>query len=954
MIRRYVALLLLMMAWSCTVPCFADSVDEHVKEMKIDDENSVITLYMDDEFSEQAFTEKQIKKIYKKVRKSIKKELPAQYGYYQVTILVNGTPIENLAKGEKNEEPKHKERHAKKHRGGWWGDIGYDGEPWVTNLSRPNKVTAGLAGRHIALWQSHGRYYDKAKAQWKWQRPFFFSTTEDLFTQTIVVPYLIPMLESAGANVFTPRERDWQTAEVIVDNDLPHGGYTEGTHSGRWHKADVMGFAVPTDTIPDGYNPFEKGTVRQIGTTRSDDCSFASYQPSIPKPGRYAVYVSYATVEGSIDDALYTVYHTGVRTDFHVNQQMGGGTWVYLGTFDFDAGNSAANRVVVSARSTSKGVVTTDAVRFGGGMGNISRGGSTSGMPRSLEGARYYAQWAGAPYNVYAGYKGEDDYKDDINVRSLMTNWLCGGSPYNPGKEGKRVPIDLSLAVHSDAGYNKDMQSIYGSLAICSTNFDEGKLPSGISRDHSKDLAQQLLDQSQKDLTSRYGKWNWRHLYDRNYSETHYPAVPSAIFETLSHQSFPDMKLAHDPDFKFTLARSIYKTILRYEAEAHGEKSVVVQPLSPENFSISLSRQGLASLTWVPQRDGDESSATPTAYNVYMSAGQYGYDNGTEVKQSRYSMQLQPDVLYRFRVTATNAGGESFPTEELCVLYHGAEAKTVMIVNGFQRLSSPAVHDGYDDKGFDINDDPGVSYGMTAGWSGQQQVFSTATAGSEGPGSFGYSGQELQGKFIAGNDFNYVAEHAEAIASAGQYNIVSATKSLVEWGGVNLSQYDCIDMLLGNERNDGHSLKPYKTFSKQLQQQLADYMRTAGNGHTLLVSGSYVASDMLEDDAEAAFMRDVLHCSFDGTIRGLNGIVSGLQQTLSVTNTLNERHYATTRSDILSPQQGAFVAMQYADGKTAAVATPRHSFVMGFPFECITDASQRALVMRGILAFLNQ
>ena len=955
-LHKYLFLLLLMAATSVVTPAHADSVEEHVTEMKIDDKNSVITLYMDDEFSKQTFTEKQIKKIYKKTKKRIKKELPPQYAYYQIRILAFGTPIEEIAKHEKEEEQKQKrkDRHAKKHRG-WWGDIYYDGAPWVTNVSRPNWVTAGLAGRHIALWQSHGRYYDKAKARWKWQRPFFFSTTEDLFTQTIVVPYLIPMLESAGANVFTPRERDWQSAEVIVDNDTPYSGYTEGTHSGRWHKADAAGFAIPTDTIPDGYNPFEKGTVRQINTTRNEDCSFASYQPNFTKKGRYAVYVSYATVDNSIDDALYSVYHKGIRTDFHVNQQMGGSTWVYLGTFDFDIGSSPANRVVVSSQSSSKGVLTTDAVRFGGGMGNISRGGSVSGMPRCLEGARYYAQWAGAPYNVYAGYKGEDDYKDDINVRSLMTNWLSGGSPYNPNKEGKRVPFDLSLAVHSDAGYNKDMQSIHGSLAVCSTNFDEGKLPSGVSRQHSKDFAQQLLDQSMKDLKSHYGKWNWRDLYDRNYSETRYPAVPSAIFETLSHQSFPDMKLAHDPDFKFTLARSIYKTILRYEAEAHGEKSVV-QPLSPENFTISLSKQGVASLTWVPQKDGDESSATPTAYNVYMSAGQYGYDNGTEVKQSRYTLQLQPDVLYRFRVTATNAGGESFPTEELCVLYHNAFARNVLIVNGFQRLSSPAVHDGYDDKGFDINEDPGVSYGITAGWSGQQQVFSTATAGSEGPGTFGYSGQELQGKFIAGNDFNYVGEHAQAIATAGLYNIVSASKQSVEWGGVNLSQYDCVDLLLGNERNDGHSLKPYKTFSKRLQQELQNYLNIQNGSisgrHTILVSGSYVASDMLENDSEVTFIRNTLNCSFGGTIRELNGIVSGLNQTISVTNILNDRHYATTRSDVLYPQGGAFIAMQYADGASAAVATPHRSFVMGFPLECITDVNQLSLVMRGVLSFL--
>ncbi|MBO7051089.1 MAG: xanthan lyase [Prevotella sp.] len=951
--------LVIFMTWCSFVPCFADSVEDHIKEMKIDESAGTITLCMDDDFASQTFTEKSVRKIYKKTRKQLRKALPAHYGSYNVVIVAAGVPIESLLAGQEDDgHDVKKPRRSRRHGGGWWGDIYHDGAPWVTNVSRPNRITAGLEDLHIALWQSHGRYYDKAKQCWKWQRPFFFSTTEDLFTQTIVVPYLIPMLESAGANVFTPRERDWQMAEVIVDNDTPARGYSEGTSSGRWHDAGVQGFAMPVDTISDGYNPFEHGTVRMTRATHSDDASFVSYQPSLPQSGRYAVYVSYATTPHSIDDALYSVYHKGVRTDFHVNQQMGSGTWVYLGTFDFDAGSSTANRVVLSAHSLSKGDVTADAVRFGGGMGNISRGGSVSGMPRCLEGARYYAQWAGAPYSVYAGYKGENDYKDDINVRSLMTNWLCGGSAYLPNREGKRVPIDLSLAVHSDAGYNKDMQSIYGSLAICSTNFDEGRLPSGISRSHSKDLAEQLLDQSLKDLKSRYGQWTWRHLYDRNYSETRYPAVPSAIFETLSHQSFPDMRLAHDPDFKFTLARSIYKTILRYEAEAHGRKSVVVQPLSPDNFSITLSDSGVASLTWVPQSDSAEPSATPTSYKVYMSAGQYGYDNGTLVPHSRHTVQLQRDVLYRFRITAVNDGGESFPTEELCVLYHAPGAKTVMVVNGFQRLSSPAVHDGYDDKGFDIADDPGMSYGLTAGWSGQQQVFSTSTAGSEGPGTFGYSSQELQGRFIAGNTFDYVAEHAAAIASAGQYNIVSATKSLVEWGGIDLSRYDCLDILLGAERNDGHSLRPYKTFSPHFRQQLAHYMSTTGGSisgrHTLLVSGSYVASDMLESDEEVRFLRDVLHTSFHSTIRGLNGIVTGMQQTLSVTNTLNDRHYATTRSDVLTPQQGAFVAMQYADGKTAAVATPARSFIMGFPLECITDASQRSLVMRSIMTFLLQ
>ena len=99
-------------------------------------------------------------------------------------------------------------------------------------------------------------------------------------------------------------------------------------------------------------------------------------------------------------------------------------------------------------------------------MGNINRGGIKSGLPRCVEGARYTAQWSGAPYSVYSGKGGEDDYADDINSRSHMVNWMAGGSVYVPTIEGLKVPLELSLAVHSDAGYAKDFNSLVGSLAI--------------------------------------------------------------------------------------------------------------------------------------------------------------------------------------------------------------------------------------------------------------------------------------------------------------------------------------------------------------------------------------------------------------------------------------------------------------------------------------------------------
>lgn len=341
-----------------------------------------------------------------------------------------------------------------------------------------------------------------------------------------------------------------------------------------------------------------------------------------------------------MSDAQYIVMHKGQRTVFKVNQQMGGGTWVYLGTFDFDRGNNEFNRVVVTNSSSESGVVTTDAVRFGGGMGNIERGGSCSGMPRCLEGARYSAQWAGAPYSVYSSKNGSDDYGDDINVRSNMTNWLAGGSTYVPTLDGKKVPIELSLAVHSDAGYTTVNDSIIGSLAICTTSFNDGRLNSGVSRMVSHDFADSLLTGLQRDISGKYRKWTRRYLWDRNYSETRKPEVPSAIIETMSHQNFADMRRGLDPNFRFTLARSLYKTILRFVNGNHSVPSVV-QPLPVSNFRIERNSSGGLRLSWIAEKDEQEPTAVPTSYIVYTSEDGIGFDNGTVVYTSSFDFEAK-------------------------------------------------------------------------------------------------------------------------------------------------------------------------------------------------------------------------------------------------------------------------------------------------------------------------
>lgn len=903
----------------------------------LDDRRRTLNVQLSPSFAAQDFTASSVRFYYKRLAKA----LPRPYNKYKLTIKAGGLPIEQLVAGSKCE----------KGMPNAWGKTEYEGAPWVMNDSRPYFVSHGLFDRHLSLWASHGRYYDGKKDRWKWQRPNLFGTTEDLFTQTIVIPYLIPMLENAGAVVFTPRERDWQKNEVIVDNG--GRGYVEDNGKETWKTAQEKGFAYHAGTYRDGENPFTQGTARAVKATKKADVSWASYQPNIPQGGKYAVYVSYQSLKNSVSDAQYIVMHKGQRTVFKVNQQMGGGTWVYLGTFDFDRGNNEFNRVVVTNSSSESGVVTTDAVRFGGGMGNIERGGSCSGMPRCLEGARYSAQWAGAPYSVYSSKNGSDDYGDDINVRSNMTNWLAGGSTYVPTLEGKNVPIELSLAVHSDAGYTTVNDSIIGSLAICTTSFNDGRLNSGVSRMVSHDFADSLLTGLQRDISGKYRKWTRRYLWDRNYSETRKPEVPSAIIETMSHQNFADMRRGLDPNFRFTLARSLYKTILRFVNGNHSVPSVV-QPLPVSNFRIERNSSGGLRLSWIAEKDEQEPTAVPTSYIVYTSEDGMGFDNGTVVYTSSFDFEAKKGVNYCFKVTALNRGGESFPSETLAAyLSKSAHAKDILVVDGFSRLSGPAVVDDYSRQGFDLGSDIGVSYGLTAGWNGRQQCFDKSRAGSEGEGSLGYCGDELAGRFIMGNNRDGSVCHVKDIAMSGAYNVVGCSLEALDNNLVKLDHYNLVDIAFGLQRNDGHSLVVYKTFSETLQSKLRSYAKSGGR---ILVSGAYVGSDMTQPH-ERSFMSDVLKTTFTGTDTNAgNNMVDGLGLSFGIIRQINDRHFAATSVDRIAACDGrSFAAMRYQDGSTAGVAydgTDYKSFVMGYPYECINNVRTRQHVMKGLLGFL--
>ena len=916
----------------------------HLDSISVNDSLKTVTVYANNAFGEQLFTKPSTDFIYTDIRKL----LPDTLQNYQLTVKTGGWAIENLIPN-RLQDPVDKSRT--------WGDIDYKGKPWVFNATRPYTITRGLTNRHFTVWASHGIYYNIAEDQWKWQRPPLFATSEDLFTQTIVTPYLIPMLENAGAIVFTPRERDWQKHEVIVDNDSLTTGYTEQSIHHPWQTTPMPGFGLHAGNYVDHENPFEAGTARMIeATEHKHHLGHVIYQPAIPEAGRYAVYVSYQTVEGSVDDARYTVWHKGVATEFHVNQQMGGSTWVYLGTFDFDEGCNEQNRVVLSNFSDKSGIVTADAVRFGGGMGNIERGGRLSGMPRCLEGSRYYAQWAGMPYEVYSSKEGQDDYGDDINARSYMSNLLSGGSCYLPDTTGRGVPIELSLAIHSDAGYTRDGKTNTGTLTICMTTFRDSTVNAGFSRLASRDLADDLLVNIPYDIRRKYGKWQTRELYDRNYSECRMPEVPSAILEALSHQNFADMRMAQDPNFRFDLARSIYKTLLRYTARMH-HTDYVVQPLAPDNVSVTLTDKGKARISWTATEDPYEPTAVPTCYVLYTAKDNEDFDNGFFLNSDKTSttIDLEPDKLYSFRVAAVNAGGESFPSEVVSALYNPTAQKKVLVVNGFHRLASPKVRDNATEQGFDLNEDIGVSYGLTAGWRGFQTSFDRSQMGKETSKGLGFTNDSLAGQFIAGNDFDYIRTHASAIASARRYSIASCSSKAIENGKMTLEGYALVDLILGLECNDGYSLVKYQTFPNELRPHLKAH---AAQGGALLVSGAYVGRDMTSEQ-DKAFLANLLKCDYGGTQSDYleRDSIQGLGTTFTFYRQPNSKHYAAQHPDVLLPVEPAYPAMAYSNLQSACVAYNGNDYralTIGFPFECIKSKQMQGVLMRGILTFLLQ
>jgi len=802
--------------------------------------------------------------------------------------------------------------------------------PLVQRCGMP-EFNMGLQNRHIAVWHSHGLYYNFDHDRWMWQRAPLFTTVEDVYTMSYVLPFLVPMLENAGANVLLPRERDYSTEEYVAE--------AEGN---KWNV-------------------------------------------EIAKRGNYAVYVSYNTTSNSSEKAHYTVHHLGGSTEFDVNQKMAGGIWVYLGNFDFDKGIA---EISLENKDGSNSTVSAGKVKIGGGVGE-------SGQPRFIEAAKYWLMYSGVDSTVWDQNKNEHDYRDDFMCRGAWVDYLSSGSHANPGqfippkdgndkqpanRDGLNIPIDLSLAFHTDAGVTPN-DSIVGTLAIY-TRIIDGKhtFANGENRLNQRMYADMVQTQIVNDLRSTYNEeWSRRQIWDRSYSESRTPGVPAMLLELLSHQNFGDMKYGLDPGFRFTVSRSVYKGMLKFLSDRYG-CSYVVQPLPVHCFSASFKDKNTVKLTWEPTEDPLEPTATSDRYYLYTRIDDGGFDNGVLVESNEIEVTIEPDHIYSWKVAAANDGGLSFPSETLAAGRPSAAdlSHNVVVVNNFTRTGGPIFTDTETYAGFNSALESGVPYINYASYIGEMYEWrrDRRWTSDDAPG-FGASFNDGAGKVIAGNTFDFVYEHGKHIFNSGHSFSSCSSEWFCQEGRESIW---AVDLICGKQMTCAvaSNKAKFSVFPEELQDEIV--ILTA-SGTNFIVSGAYIGTDLWDPfwptdydedalDKAKVFAENVLgyklitsHATRSGNVSQAASRKAPVMEsnigTFHYNNSFSDSIYCVESSDAIGPSNGKGTSfLRYSDnGVSAGVCCNFGRYrtaCLGFPIETITDEEAKSELMSSILNYFEK
>ena len=735
------------------------------------------------------------------------------------------------------------------------------GEPDIRPLEESSlfPVIGPLTGKTIVISPGHGWYWVESLDGWHTQRGDTNGVIEDM-SNWRMASQVIASLERAGAYVYSCRERDRNTDEIIVDNDNPGGGYGDGD---GWWTSSYSGYGGGT------YEAHEAAAEAGPGT-------YAYWLPDFPSDGKYAVYVNYRAGENRVTDARYIIYHAGGESIVLVNQERNDLRWLYIGSYPFHAGDGFGEGLALSPQSGESGYVIADAVKFGGGMGSIERNGAPSGKPRWEEAARYWVEYAGAPGWAYNSDMA--DNSGDVTTRPKYANWQGA---------------DAYLSIHSNATGTSTYA--YGT----STYMYNGEATPG-SEEWRNLINGKVVEAIRSEWDSG---WTDRGLHSANFGELReLDTMPGCLIETAFHDNPYDAAFLKRPYFRATLGRAILKATFEFF-----DVTAPLYPLPVKNIRIEASAPDTLRLRWEAGEDPTwMGEGIPDSYRIYVSEGGEGLAPSVlSTSQTHLDLEgLEPGVIYAFRVSPVNSGGEGFLSEPVVARLHHSEMPSILMVNGFDRLDR--------------------------------------------------SVQEEE------NTRDYVIGHAKAIAEAGAYGFVSVSNDAVEAGLVDLSGYSVVDWLSGEEARLDGEWEAFHSFSPVERAALTAY---ANQGGAVLVTGSEIGWDVFVsasgDTGYASFYSDVLRAEYmadDAEEYGFAGVAGQLFEGISgAFDNGGQGVYDVDWPDVIAPSGASELCMTYSDadkGLGVCYDGDYRLVYLGIPLETIYPVNVRNEIMRRALEFL--
>jgi N-acetylmuramoyl-L-alanine amidase/Transglycosylase SLT domain len=230
----------------------------------------------------------------------------------------------------------------------------------ITQMVREKDI-AFHAGNWTYNTQSIGIEHEGFVDNPSWYTDAMYRASAAL-TRNICLKYGIPMTRSRiighfevpGATHTDPGPNwNWTFYMQLVTQSSPWETIVDNETSGR--------FTASANWDTSSFSSQRRGSNYRF-TTPEAVSDPAWYMANIPATGNYQVYAWYPANSGYNSSTPYVIVTTSGNQVVHVNQQINGGSWVSLGTFNLSGGDY--NVVAVSRWTSGAGYVIADAVRI--------------------------------------------------------------------------------------------------------------------------------------------------------------------------------------------------------------------------------------------------------------------------------------------------------------------------------------------------------------------------------------------------------------------------------------------------------------------------------------------------------------------------------------------------------------------------------------------------------------